>query len=147
METSRAVCLLTVPVTHTETQLKKQKLKFGSDRQVSQNPDRKIKCRVAMTFETFPSTSHFLVSEVNYLYPHLQLFPWIHAISFIFLFLFFFSFWIQEWLIDRKRIPSDWRKKLAAIRARISKDFSSLPKDIDPYFQTLDPEGVFPFLV
>ncbi|XP_075638771.1 CDK5RAP3 protein homolog isoform X2 [Castanea sativa] len=47
-----------------------------------------------MTFETFPSTSHFLVSE------------------------------------------------LAAIRARISKDFSSLPKDIDPYFQTLEPEGI-----
>lgn len=49
---------------------------------------------------------------------------------------------LGEWLIDRKRIPSDWRKKLAAIRARISKDFSSLPKDIDPYFQTLDPEGI-----
>ncbi|KAK7858034.1 CDK5RAP3-like protein [Quercus suber] len=49
---------------------------------------------------------------------------------------------LGEWLIDRKRIPADWRKKLAAIRARISKDFSSLPKDIDPYFQTLDPEGI-----
>ncbi|XP_075638770.1 CDK5RAP3 protein homolog isoform X1 [Castanea sativa] len=49
---------------------------------------------------------------------------------------------LGEWLIDRKRIPSDWRKKLAAIRARISKDFSSLPKDIDPYFQTLEPEGI-----
>ncbi|KAM3690409.1 hypothetical protein ACJW31_09G119200 [Castanea mollissima] len=49
---------------------------------------------------------------------------------------------LGEWLIDRKRIPSDWRKKLAAIRARISKDFSSLPKDIDPYFQNLEPEGI-----
>ncbi|KAM4091196.1 hypothetical protein ACJW30_09G120200 [Castanea mollissima] len=49
---------------------------------------------------------------------------------------------LGEWLIDRKRIPSDWRKKLAAIRARVSKDFSSLPKDIDPYFQTLEPEGI-----
>ncbi|KAL4606944.1 hypothetical protein ACB092_09G139800 [Castanea dentata] len=49
---------------------------------------------------------------------------------------------LGEWLIDRKRISSDWRKKLAAIRARISKDFSSLPKDIDPYFQTLEPEGI-----
>ncbi|KAK9986669.1 hypothetical protein SO802_031620 [Lithocarpus litseifolius] len=49
---------------------------------------------------------------------------------------------LGEWLVDRKRIASDWRKKLAAIRARISKDFSSLPKDMDPYFQTLDPEGI-----
>ncbi|GMY14134.1 CDK5RAP3-like protein [Fagus crenata] len=49
---------------------------------------------------------------------------------------------LGEWLADRKRIPSDWRKRLAAIRARISKDFSSLPKDTDSYFQTLDPEGI-----
>lgn len=43
--------------------------------------------------------------------------------------------------MDRKRIPADWRKKVAAIRVKISKEFSSLPKDIDPYFQTLDPDG------
>ncbi|GAV63934.1 DUF773 domain-containing protein [Cephalotus follicularis] len=49
---------------------------------------------------------------------------------------------LGEWLVDRKRIPYDWRKRVAAIRAKISKDFSSLPKDIDPYFQTLDPEGI-----
>ncbi|KAE8098867.1 hypothetical protein FH972_016900 [Carpinus fangiana] len=49
---------------------------------------------------------------------------------------------LGEWLADRKRIPADWRKRLAAIRARISKEFSTLPKDIDPYFQTLDPEGI-----
>lgn len=49
---------------------------------------------------------------------------------------------LGEWLVDRKRITSDWRKKLAAIRAKISKEFSSLPKDIDPYFQTLDSEGI-----
>ncbi|CAI0406712.1 unnamed protein product [Linum tenue] len=49
---------------------------------------------------------------------------------------------LGEWLVDRKRIPADWRKKIAAIRARISKEFSSLPKDLDPYFQTLDPEEV-----
>ncbi|XP_071721706.1 CDK5RAP3 protein homolog [Rutidosis leptorrhynchoides] len=49
---------------------------------------------------------------------------------------------LGEWLVDRKRIPSDWRKRVAAIRAKISKEFSSLPKDIDPYFQTLDPEGI-----
>ncbi|XP_041024244.1 CDK5RAP3-like protein isoform X2 [Juglans microcarpa x Juglans regia] len=49
---------------------------------------------------------------------------------------------LGEWLVDRKRIPADWRKRLAAIRARISKEFSGLPKDIDPYIQTLDPEGI-----
>ncbi|XWS56208.1 hypothetical protein CRYUN_Cryun09bG0066300 [Craigia yunnanensis] len=49
---------------------------------------------------------------------------------------------LGEWLVDRKRIPSDWRKRLAAIRSKISKEFSALPKDIDPYFQTLDPEGI-----
>ncbi|OWM78954.1 CDK5RAP3-like protein [Punica granatum] len=49
---------------------------------------------------------------------------------------------LGEWLVDRKRIPSDWRKRLAAIRARISKEFPALPKDIDPYLHTLDPEGI-----
>ncbi|XWS66423.1 hypothetical protein CRYUN_Cryun05aG0198000 [Craigia yunnanensis] len=49
---------------------------------------------------------------------------------------------LGEWLVDRKRIPSDWRKRLAAIRSKISKEFSALPKDIDPYFQTLDSEGI-----
>lgn len=46
-----------------------------------------------------------------------------------------------EWLVDRKRVPADWRKRLTSIRARISTAFASLPKEIDPYFQTLDPEG------
>ncbi|ESW17657.1 hypothetical protein PHAVU_007G257900 [Phaseolus vulgaris] len=49
---------------------------------------------------------------------------------------------LGEWLVDRKRVPADWRKRVAAIRARISKDFSSLPKDSDPLFQTLDSEGI-----
>ncbi|KAF8007175.1 hypothetical protein BT93_K1237 [Corymbia citriodora subsp. variegata] len=49
---------------------------------------------------------------------------------------------LGEWLVDRKRVPADWRKRLAAIRALISKQFPSLPKDVDPYFQTLDPEGI-----
>ncbi|KAF5750690.1 CDK5RAP3-like protein [Tripterygium wilfordii] len=49
---------------------------------------------------------------------------------------------LGEWLVDRKRIPADWRKRLIAIRARIFKEFSLLPKDTDPYFQTLDPEGI-----
>ncbi|XP_039026282.1 CDK5RAP3-like protein [Hibiscus syriacus] len=31
---------------------------------------------------------------------------------------------------------------IAAVRSKISKEFSALPKDIDPYFQTLDPEGI-----
>ncbi|XP_057982492.1 CDK5RAP3-like protein isoform X2 [Malania oleifera] len=49
---------------------------------------------------------------------------------------------LGEWLVDRKRVPGDWRKRLATVRARISTAFSSLPKDSDPYFQTLDPEGI-----
>lgn len=49
---------------------------------------------------------------------------------------------LGEWLVDRKRIPADWRKRLAVVRARIAKEFASLPKDIDPYFQTLDSEGM-----
>ncbi|KAL7194273.1 hypothetical protein ACSBR1_034648 [Camellia fascicularis] len=49
---------------------------------------------------------------------------------------------LGEWLVDRKRVPFDWRKRLAPVRAKISAAFSSLPKDIDPYFQTLDPEGI-----
>ncbi|XP_010452623.1 PREDICTED: CDK5RAP3-like protein [Camelina sativa] len=49
---------------------------------------------------------------------------------------------LGEWLVDRKRIPADWRKKVGVIRVKILKEFSSLPKEIDPYFQTLDPEVI-----
>ncbi|KAJ9695505.1 hypothetical protein PVL29_010805 [Vitis rotundifolia] len=49
---------------------------------------------------------------------------------------------LGEWLVDRKRVPADWRKRLTSIRARISTAFASLPKEIDPFFQTLDPEGI-----
>ncbi|XP_042513588.1 CDK5RAP3-like protein [Macadamia integrifolia] len=49
---------------------------------------------------------------------------------------------LGEWLVDRKRIPADWRKRLAAVRARISTAFKSLPKDTDPYFLTLDQEVI-----
>ncbi|XP_068641842.1 CDK5RAP3 protein homolog isoform X2 [Aristolochia californica] len=48
---------------------------------------------------------------------------------------------LGEWLVDRKRIPADIRKRLSSVRARISSSFSSLPKDLDSFFQTLDPEG------
>ncbi|KAG6429009.1 hypothetical protein SASPL_107048 [Salvia splendens] len=49
---------------------------------------------------------------------------------------------LGEWLVDRKRIPADWRKRMAAVRAKISTSFAALPKDIDPFFQTLDLEGI-----
>ncbi|BAB09818.1 CDK5 activator-binding protein-like [Arabidopsis thaliana] len=49
---------------------------------------------------------------------------------------------LGEWLVDRKRIPADWRKRVAVIRVKILKEFSSLPKEIDPFFQTLDPEVI-----
>ncbi|KAI3471549.1 hypothetical protein Pfo_028199 [Paulownia fortunei] len=48
----------------------------------------------------------------------------------------------MQWLVDRKRIPVDWRKRMAAVRAKIATSFASLPKDIDPFFLTLDPEGI-----
>lgn len=48
---------------------------------------------------------------------------------------------LQEWLVDRKRVPQDWRKRLAAIRARLAAAFSSLPRDLHPYLQTLELEG------
>ncbi|XXG64081.1 hypothetical protein AAC387_Pa05g2130 [Persea americana] len=49
---------------------------------------------------------------------------------------------LGEWLVDRKKIPSDWRKRLNSIRLRISSAFSSLPKNMDPFFQTLDPDAI-----
>ncbi|XP_074365631.1 CDK5RAP3 protein homolog [Apium graveolens] len=49
---------------------------------------------------------------------------------------------LGEWLVDRKRIPSDWRKRLASIKSNISTAFSSLPKHTHPFFQTLDPQGI-----
>ncbi|XP_078438671.1 CDK5RAP3 protein homolog [Wolffia australiana] len=49
---------------------------------------------------------------------------------------------LGEWLVDRRRIPVDWRKRLASIRSRIASSFSSLPRDLDPFFQTLDPEAI-----
>lgn len=48
---------------------------------------------------------------------------------------------LGEWLIDRRRIPADWRKRLSSLRARIASALKSLPKDLDPWFQTLDPEN------
>jgi hypothetical protein len=89
-------------------------------------------CKLPTTFATSPSISLFLVSEVTFIHHHFHFFN--------------FNFWFQifhlsEWLVDRKRVPADWRKRVAAIKARISNEFSSLPKDSDPLFQTLDPEG------
>ncbi|XP_010928446.1 CDK5RAP3 protein homolog isoform X2 [Elaeis guineensis] len=49
---------------------------------------------------------------------------------------------LGEWLVDRKKIPQDWRKRLSSIRSRISSAFMSLPRDLDPFLQTLDPEVV-----
>ncbi|XP_076881283.1 CDK5RAP3 protein homolog [Bidens hawaiensis] len=49
---------------------------------------------------------------------------------------------LNEWLVDRKRIPSDWRKRVAAVKAKISAAFQSLPRDAHPYFQTLDLDGI-----
>ncbi|XP_020111619.1 CDK5RAP3-like protein [Ananas comosus] len=49
---------------------------------------------------------------------------------------------LGEWLVDRKKIPYDWRKRVSAIRSRISSALSSLPRDLDPFLRTLDPEAI-----
>lgn len=49
---------------------------------------------------------------------------------------------LQEWLVDRKRVPQDWRKRLAAIRARLAAAFASLPRDLHPYLVTLELEEI-----
>uniref|UniRef100_A0A0E0LB25 CDK5RAP3-like protein n=1 Tax=Oryza punctata TaxID=4537 RepID=A0A0E0LB25_ORYPU len=49
---------------------------------------------------------------------------------------------LQEWLVDRKRVPQDWRKRLAGIRARLAAAFASLPRDLDPSLLALDPDEI-----
>ncbi|KAL5716907.1 hypothetical protein ACHQM5_010011 [Ranunculus cassubicifolius] len=49
---------------------------------------------------------------------------------------------LGEWLADQKKIPSDWRKRLNSLKSRVPSAFTSLLKDIDPFFQTLDPQGI-----
>ncbi|TVU11424.1 hypothetical protein EJB05_45010 [Eragrostis curvula] len=49
---------------------------------------------------------------------------------------------LQEWLVDRKRVPQDWRKRLAGIRARIAAAFPSLPRDLHPSLLALEPEEI-----
>ncbi|KAI4341259.1 hypothetical protein MLD38_026003 [Melastoma candidum] len=49
---------------------------------------------------------------------------------------------LGEWLVDRKRIPADWRKRIASIRSSINKEFAKIPRDVDPFFHTLEPEGI-----
>ncbi|MCO5574868.1 hypothetical protein L7F22_028661 [Adiantum nelumboides] len=47
-----------------------------------------------------------------------------------------------DWLVDRKRIPADWRKRLLPIRATISAALRSLPKDLDSSFPSLAAEDI-----
>ncbi|MCO5583254.1 hypothetical protein L7F22_037163 [Adiantum nelumboides] len=49
---------------------------------------------------------------------------------------------LADWLVDRKRIPADWRKRLLPIRAKISAAIPSLPKDLDSSFPTLATEDI-----
>ncbi|KAF8657497.1 hypothetical protein HU200_060059 [Digitaria exilis] len=49
---------------------------------------------------------------------------------------------LQEWLVDRKRVPQDWRKRLAGIRARIAAAFPSLPRDLHPSLLGVEPEEI-----
>ncbi|XP_062232982.1 CDK5RAP3-like protein [Phragmites australis] len=49
---------------------------------------------------------------------------------------------LLEWLVDRKRVPHDWRKRLAGIRARVAAAFASLPRDLHPSLLALEPEEI-----
>lgn len=49
---------------------------------------------------------------------------------------------LADWLVDRKRIPADWRKRLLPIRGRIAAALPGLPKDLDPWFATLTTEVI-----
>jgi hypothetical protein len=46
--------------------------------------------------------------------------------------------------VDRRKIPSDWRKKLASLRTRVASALSSsLPRNSDPWLQSLTAESKF----
>ncbi len=46
--------------------------------------------------------------------------------------------------MDRRKIPSDWRKKLASLRTQVASAFSSsLPRNSDPWLQSLTAESKF----
>ncbi|KAL2628535.1 hypothetical protein R1flu_013221 [Riccia fluitans] len=49
---------------------------------------------------------------------------------------------LADWLVDRRKIPGDWRKRLAGVQARVRAALSTLPSSVDPWFLTLDAEGV-----
>jgi hypothetical protein len=42
-----------------------------------------------------------------------------------------------EWLVDRKKVPADWKKPLSVIRAKISEAVADLPKteEIQKYIE------------
>ena len=40
----------------------------------------------------------------------------------------FISNKLLEWLVDRKKVPVDWKKPLAAIRAKIAEALTDLPQ-------------------
>lgn len=45
-----------------------------------------------------------------------------------------------DWLVDRKKVPPDWRKKLSAVHRLRDAALSALPKAQDPSFLTLSSE-------
>ncbi|EFJ26499.1 hypothetical protein SELMODRAFT_172615 [Selaginella moellendorffii] len=49
---------------------------------------------------------------------------------------------LADWLVDRRWMHGEWRKKLAQIRARIAPAFARLPKQGDPWLLSLSPESV-----
>lgn len=47
---------------------------------------------------------------------------------------------LADWLVDRRKVPPDWRKKLATIHAKVSAALSTLPRSVDPSFANLTPD-------
>ncbi|GAQ85552.1 hypothetical protein KFL_002410020 [Klebsormidium nitens] len=47
---------------------------------------------------------------------------------------------LADWLVDRKRVPSDWRKKLSAVHHLRDAALTALPKTLDPSFLNLSSE-------
>ncbi|CAI5511130.1 unnamed protein product [Closterium sp. Naga37s-1] len=47
-----------------------------------------------------------------------------------------------DWLVDRKRVPANWRQRVAAIQQRITKLVTTLPRHHDPWLQSLSVDDV-----
>ncbi|CAM6092714.1 unnamed protein product [Calypogeia fissa] len=47
---------------------------------------------------------------------------------------------LADWLVDRRKVPPDWRKKVATVHAKVSAALSTLPRSVDTSFGSLTPD-------